>query len=138
MNLLFSVLLLIILDQIISFSSNIRNFHRFKTIESSIFEVNSPLQHQNHLIKSNYINSKHKSTELYFIQAAFATTCAVGVFLYVAANIDEIKAKQKIATEAAITKQTSDIKSAQQQQQEAIKQAQLKQKEAIERGLKGK
>ena len=135
---LFFFALLLIIDQSSCFTSNIRNFNRFKTIESGIFEVNSPLQHQNQVINSNYINSKHKSTELYFIQAAFATTCAIGVFLYVAANIDEIKEKQRIATEAAITKQTSDIKSAQQQQQDAIKKAQAKQKEAIERGLKGK
>ncbi|CAM9170175.1 unnamed protein product, partial [Heterosigma akashiwo] len=61
---------------------------------------------------------------LNFVQAAFAAACAFGVFAYVASHIDEIVAKQQVATEKAQKQQASSIKSAQESQKEAIERAQ--------------
>mgnify|MGYP006879045206 CR=1 FL=1 len=72
-------------------------------------------------------------TRMNFVQAAFATACAVSVFSYVFTHIDEIKAKQEAATRVAMDNQKNDIQRAQEGQKAAIEAAQAKQKEAIEK-----
>ena len=67
------------------------------------------------------------------IQAAFAAGCALSVFFYVWANIDEIKAKQAENIARTVEKQTMDIKSAQDGQKRAIAEAQRKQQADIEK-----
>jgi len=53
------------------------------------------------------------------------------VFMYVATHIDEIKAQQKVAVDAAMTEQASNVRSAQEKQKEAIEKARLQQEAAI-------
>ena len=66
-----------------------------------------------------------------FLPAAFAATCAGAVIAYVYFNIDDIKEKQKLATDRAMQEQTVNIQNAQDSQRKAIEAAQLKQQEAI-------
>jgi len=76
---------------------------------------------------------KSSGTRIQMIQSIFAASCAFAVFSYVWNNIDEIKAKQAVAMEKAITKQTNDIQSAQEKQKRDIAEVQRKQAEEIER-----
>jgi len=67
------------------------------------------------------------------VQTIFAAGCALSVFFYVLNNIDEIKLKQKLATEKAMAEQTASIKDAQDVQRRAIEEAQRKQQAEIEK-----
>lgn len=76
---------------------------------------------------------QQSATRAHFIQVLIAASCALSVFYYVWTNIDEIKAKQEIAAKQALTKQSADIRSAQELQRKAIEDAQRKQQEAIDK-----
>lgn len=76
--------------------------------------------------------------ERHFIAPLIATTCAVSVFLYVFFNIDEIREKQKIATENAIKEQNETISSVQAEQRRKIQEIQKKQQDAIDQIKNGK
>lgn len=71
--------------------------------------------------------------KLHFVQVAFAAGCAFAVFFYALTHIDEIKAKQKAATEEAMRIQDVNIDNAKESQRRAIEAAQKKQREDIER-----
>lgn len=89
-----------------------------------------------YLIGSGISNRQDRSKQLMkrnFIAPLIATTCAVSVFLYVFFNIDEIREKQKIATENAIKEQNKTISSAQEEQRRKIEKIKKQQQEAIDR-----
>jgi len=64
-------------------------------------------------------------------QIAFVTAIVGAFICYIAANIDDIKIKQKVATDAAMAQQSTDIKDAMSKQQESIKKARESQERAI-------
>lgn len=66
-------------------------------------------------------------------QVAFAASCAVAVFLYALTNIDEIKAKQKVAVERAMSEQSATLKNTQETQRLAIEKVQAEQKRAVQK-----
>ncbi len=82
------------------------------------------------------INKSTYSSFTYILTHSSHRACATAVFLYVAANIEEIKAKQKVAVEKAMNEQSLSIKSAEESQRLAIEKARKQQQEAISKGLK--
>ena len=89
-----------------------------------------------YLIGSGIGNRQDRSKQLMkrnFIAPLIATTCAVSVFLYVFFNIDEIREKQKIATENAIKEQNKTISSAQEEQRRKIEKIKQQQQDAIDK-----
>jgi hypothetical protein len=98
----------------------------------------SGLQPYNHLIGGSKVTRQPRgphthTTRLHFVQTIFAAGCALSVFFYVWANIDDIKAKQQLAMDKAIGEQTVTIQNAQEQQKRTIEAAQKKQQDEIAR-----
>lgn len=69
-------------------------------------------------------------------QALFAAGCSAAVFFYVLFNIDEIKAKQKIAVDKAMAEQSVNIKNAEDAQKAAIAKAKAQQEANIAKAKK--
>lgn len=99
--------------------------------------------HQRTLLERRLVTPTHQTTALkhrrdilkrdMFLapQIAFAASCAGAVFAYVYFNIDEIKEKQRIATDRVKVEQTVNIRTAQDAQRDAIEKAQRDQAENI-------
>lgn len=64
-------------------------------------------------------------------QIAFVASCVAAVVAYAVLNIDEIREKQKIATDKAVAEQTTNIRSAVDSQKAAIEKARLSQEAAV-------
>merc|ERR1719453_742312 len=79
----------------------------------------------------NRRSSRDELVKVEFVQTAFAAGCALAVFSYVWNNIEEIKEKQAIAVNQTMTKQTNDIKSAQETQKANIARIQEEQRQNI-------
>ena len=104
---------LLSLSLIVSFkyhsSSSINSIKFYRSNSNS----NSINKSPNYLYKTNIRSNKLTQHNLFLApQIAFVASCVAAVVTYVALNIDDIKEKQKIATDKAMVEQTTNIKSA--------------------------
>jgi len=113
------ILLLLSLSLIVSFkyhsssssSSSINSIKFYRSNSNS--NSNSINKSPNYLYKTNIRSNKLTQHNLFLApQIAFVASCVAAVVTYVALNIDDIKEKQKIATDKAMVEQTTNIKSA--------------------------
>ncbi len=84
---------------------------------------------QRNLIAHNAKRATVTRRELFPALVPIASAAAIIAYIYF--NIDEIKEKQKVATEIAMTEQRDNISKAQKQQQEAIEKARRQQEAAL-------
>lgn len=70
---------------------------------------------------------------LLFPQIVFASAAAFAVFYYVATNIEEIKAKQKVEIDRVMEEQATNVQQVQDKQRRTIEELQRKQQAEVDR-----